>query len=192
MLSRKLAALLAVAVTALSTAALAGSANAAATDAATAKAWTQGQIGAQLHRKAGGTVQDNTITYANGVKLVYSAHTAGAAVTPDFVQCPSGNVCLSSDGSMGSIQLQTSSLWCDNELPAGEGSMYLGDYGLASNLRSANSENAYWVSGVWSYVNWLGRQHGIRWEMSPYGAVFNQSATNMQYVVICRTEADLH
>jgi len=61
------------------------------------------------------------------------------------------------------------------------------NYGLANQIRAADSENGWWSEGVWSRLGVRGEQ----WKMGPYGFLSNLSTTNITYLNVCINENDL-
>ncbi len=101
--------------------------------------------------------------------------------------CSTSEVCLYTQPNLasGSLALSTGSLWCANETGT-NGRMSLTQFGLQNDVRSVDSENAFWAEGIWSSWIFMGKQ----WELTPYSLVANASPNNIWYVDICRYEKD--
>jgi hypothetical protein len=151
--------------------------------------WVRDSIEQQLHRKPGGVVDGDSIHYVQeDVTLTYKPATAPGGIVPaDYGGCSNGFVCLytSSYPTAAGIRLSTSSLWCPwehaNDL------LDLRNYGLANQVRAADSENGWWSEGIWSRLGVRGGQ----WKMGPYGFLSNLSTTNITFLNVCINENDL-
>jgi hypothetical protein len=160
-----------------------------ASAAGSGRQWVQDSINAQLHRKPGGVVEGNSIHYAKeDVTLTYKPAAAPGSVVPaDYAGCSTGEVCLYTTTAVtaSGVRLSTGSLWCPwentNDL------MDLRNYGLADQVRAADSENGWWAEGIWSKLGVRGEQ----WKMSPHGILFNLSTTNITYLNVCINQGDL-
>jgi hypothetical protein len=153
------------------------------------QSWVQSSIKAQLARKPGGVVVGNSIHYAReGVTLTYQPPTApGSAGADDFAGCSTGEICLYTTTNVISsgVRLSTGSLWCPWENT--NNLLDLRDYGLAGQIRAADSENGWWAEGIWSNLGVRGEQ----WKMDPHGILYNLSTTNITYLNVCIKEGDL-
>jgi hypothetical protein len=175
--------------TALAAAPAEAAVRSAAPAAVSGQQWVQDSIKAQLHRKPGGVVEGNSIHYAKeDVTLTYKPATAPGGVVPDdYAGCSTGEVCVytTTDVVASGVRLSTGSLWCPwentNDL------LDLRNYGLADQVRAADSENGWWAEGIWSKLGVRGEQ----WKMGPNGILFNLSPTNITYLNVCINEGDL-
>lgn len=186
--TRRLPALLA-AVAALPLALTALAATPAGAAADPGRQWVRDSIEQQLHRKPGGVVTGDSIHYAQeDVTLTYKPATAPGGVVPaDYAGCSTGEVCVytTSNVTASGVRLSTGSLWCPWENT--NGLLDLRNYGLANQIRAADSENGWWAEGIWSRLGVRGEQ----WKMSPYGVLSNLSATNITFLNVCIKENDL-
>jgi hypothetical protein len=167
-----------------------GGAASAATPTPTPADYVKQAIAKQLAHKPGGVVENgDTIVYPD-VAITYSPKTAsGTAMTAMSAAlwgCYNGYVCLYANGDHTDMRLNTSSLWCPNENTT-RGAIILSDYGLSGNLRSADSENNYWVRAYYFVNGWS----GIQWTMTPLHAIYNGVAQNTDEVWICINQGDL-
>ncbi|ACU70229.1 hypothetical protein Caci_1304 [Catenulispora acidiphila DSM 44928] len=153
------------------------------------QSWVQASITAQLARKPGGVVDGDSIFYAKeDVTLTYKPATVpGSAVADDFAGCSTNEVCVytTTDVISSGVRLSTGSLWCPWENT--NNLLDLRDYGLADQIRAADSENGWWAEGIWSKLGVRGKQ----WKMDPHGILSNLSTTNITYLNVCIKEGDL-
>jgi hypothetical protein len=151
--------------------------------------WVRDSIRAQLVRKPGGVVTGNSIHYAKeNVTLTYKPpSTPGSAIAYDYAGCSTGEICVYTTSNVvaAGVRLSTGSLWCPWE-NAGNW-LDLRNYGLADQIRAADSENGWWAEGVWSSFG----DRGEQWKMNPYGILFNLSTDNITFLNICIKEKDL-
>lgn len=151
--------------------------------------WVQASIKAQLSRKPGGVVDGNSVRYAkDDITLTYKPPTTpGTAVAQDYAGCATGEICLytTSDVVASGVRLSTGSLWCPWENT--NNLLDLRNYGIADQVRSADSENGWWAEGIWSKLGVRGEQ----WKMDPHGILFNLSTTNITYLNVCINQGDL-
>lgn len=161
----------------------------ASASADSGQAWVQASIKAQLARKPGGVVDGDSIHYAReDVTLTYKPPTApGSVVADDYAGCSTGEICVYTTSSVvtSGVRLSTGSLWCPWE--NANNLLNLGDYGLAGQIRAADSENSWWAEGIWSNLGVRGEQ----WKLAPNGLLSNLSPTNITYLNICINQSDL-
>ena len=152
--------------------------------------WVQDSIHAQLERKPGGTVHDNSVTYAaENITMTYipkSASPTSPVVRYDnYGTCGYGWVCLYSDGYLGTQVLTTSSIWCPAE--GTRQSLYFSDYGISGNVRSEDNVTGWYTAVYWDN----GWNTGIQWQVGPWGNTTGRSASNVYRLNVCAKYGDV-